>query len=74
MAAESETALVSRKSLHWARDLDVGEQVVATDLVTLRPGTGMSPARLGSVVGARVVRPVHRGRAVTPADLEDARE
>jgi sialic acid synthase SpsE len=74
VAAEVETALVSRKSLHWARDLDAGDRIEATDLVALRPGTGLSPAWFGRVTGARVVRRVHGGSAVTQADLEDGRE
>jgi N-acetylneuraminate synthase len=74
VAAEAETARVSRKSLHWARDLVAGERVAAGDIAVLRPGTGMAPARLQSVVGARVARPTRRGRAVVAADLEDLRQ
>ena len=34
-------AKTSRKSLHYSRDLEVGNILGISDLVLLRPGTGM---------------------------------
>jgi len=52
----SELPLVAaaRKSLHVARDLAAGHRLVAQDLIALRPGTGISPARLEEMVGRPV--------------------
>jgi N,N'-diacetyllegionaminate synthase len=60
---------VGRKSLHWARDLEPGETVKPADLILLRPGTGLAPARLGDFPGRVVVRKVRRGDAIQPADI-----
>jgi N,N'-diacetyllegionaminate synthase len=68
--AELEVAAVARRSLHWARSLQVGDTIRATDLVALRPGTGMRPSELGRLVGRPTTRAVRTGAAVRPADVE----
>jgi sialic acid synthase SpsE len=40
-AGEESMAKTSRKSLHYSRDLEVGNVLGISDLVLLRPGTGM---------------------------------
>ncbi|HEY3523246.1 MAG TPA: N-acetylneuraminate synthase [Candidatus Limnocylindrales bacterium] len=70
VAAERETADVSRKSLHWARDLPSGASVGADDLVALRPGTGIAPSRRDGVIGARLSRNVRAGSVVQLDDIE----
>ncbi len=69
-AAELETAAVARKSLHWGRDLDGGTVVRAEHLVALRPGTGLSPARLRDLVGRRLARAVTAGARAASVDVE----
>ncbi len=68
--AELRVARVARRSLHWTRDLALGEVVAEEDLVALRPATGLSPARLRDVVGRRTARAVRAGAAATAGDLE----
>ena len=72
VAAEGAIAAVARRSLHWARSLAVGEPIAEADLVALRPGTGISPARQRELVGRRTARPVDAGALVEPADLAPA--
>ncbi len=67
---ELAVAAVARRSLHWARSLDAGEAVTEADLVAVRPGTGLPPARGRDLAGRRTARRVPAGRAVTPDDLE----
>jgi N,N'-diacetyllegionaminate synthase len=59
----------SRRSVHAARDLPVGKVLTDEDLVALRPGTGMSAARLPALVGRMVARPVRAGQRFAEEDL-----
>ena len=68
--AERNVAAVARRSLHWATTLEAGHVVTAADLVILRPGTGLRPARLDALVGRRTSRRVEGGTAVTTDDVE----
>jgi N,N'-diacetyllegionaminate synthase len=70
--AESEIAMVARKSLHWRRAVAVGEPITADDLVALRPGTGLPPTELEHVVGRSVAVPTTPGTLVTPDQLRPA--
>ena len=67
--AELEVAAVARKSLHSARDLAPGERISQEDLVALRPGTGISPAREDDVVGRVTARAVAAGDMLLPDAL-----
>jgi N-acetylneuraminate synthase/N,N'-diacetyllegionaminate synthase len=60
----------ARRSLHAVRDLAVGHVLVASDLIALRPGTGISPARLGEVVGRRLGKAVALGELLAEDHLE----
>jgi sialic acid synthase SpsE len=66
---EMELAAVARKSLHWSRALARGSVVTADDLVALRPGTGLPPARGHEVIGRRVVVATEPGRMVRLDDV-----
>jgi N,N'-diacetyllegionaminate synthase len=68
--AERAIAAVARKSLHWGGSLPAGTVVADGDVVAMRPGTGLVPGRLGSVVGRTTARAVRAGRAVDEADLD----
>jgi N-acetylneuraminate synthase/N,N'-diacetyllegionaminate synthase len=68
--AEQAIAAVARRSLHWRRSLEAGRRVADQDLVALRPGTGLSPAAWGDVVGRRTTRAVAADQLVVPEDLE----
>ena len=58
MPSELDTRRVARKSLVAARALKAGERVAAGDLLSKRPGTGISPAELPRVLGLRLTRDV----------------
>jgi N-acetylneuraminate synthase/N,N'-diacetyllegionaminate synthase len=69
MPSESDVRRVARRSLHAARDLAAGEPLAATDLVALRPGTGLTPASLRRMVGRPLARPVASGTMLEEAHL-----
>jgi N,N'-diacetyllegionaminate synthase len=68
--SELEIAAVARRSLHWSRSMRVGDTVAPDDVLALRPGTGLSPAHLGEVIGSQVIRPAAAGAVVRLDDLE----
>jgi N-acetylneuraminate synthase/N,N'-diacetyllegionaminate synthase len=69
-AAERAIAAVARRSLHWAHALPAGTVAASDHFVALRPGTGISPASIGSLVGRRTARAAESGAIVDPADFE----
>ena len=58
MPSEIDTRRVARKSLVAARPLREGERLAPGDVVSKRPGTGISPAELPRVLGLRLTRDV----------------
>jgi len=60
-ASELETATVARRSLVAARDIPAGVTLERDMVVMRRPGTGMSPAMLNTLIGRRTVRQIAAG-------------
>jgi N-acetylneuraminate synthase len=56
---------VARKSLVAARDLPAGTVLGREDLDVLRPGTGLSPAALPTVLGRRITRAIPHHTPIT---------
>ena len=69
VAAEREIMTVARRSLFAARDIPAGAVVTAEDLISLRPGNGISPARQGDVVGRTAARAIPAGTKLAAPDL-----
>ena len=60
-ASEIETAKIARRSLVAAHDIPAGA-ILERHMVTMRrPGTGMSPAMIETVLGRRVLRDIPAG-------------
>jgi N,N'-diacetyllegionaminate synthase len=53
-AGEADTARAARRSLTAARDISAGTLLTRGMIAVQRPGTGLSPAMLSSLVGRRV--------------------
>ena len=47
---------VARKSIHTARAIDVGEIIKEEDIISLRPGNGISPMEWDNVIGKKTDR------------------
>jgi len=67
--AEIDVARLVRRSVAAAADRPAGHVLTPEDLTLLRPGTGIPPRDLESVIGRRLARPVARGRVLTPEDF-----
>lgn len=68
-ASEIPLIAAARKSLHAAAALPAGHVLREQDLIALRPGTGMSPARIRAVVGRTLARAVAQGQLLAESDL-----
>ena len=69
--AEHGNRSASRRSLHATRDLQAGERLDASAVVSLRPATGIDPRRVSEVMGRRLVRLVAAGKPICAGDLAD---
>ena len=68
--AELETAAVARKSLHFRGYLPSGSVLREEHLVAMRPGTGISPACMGEILGKRLLRDAVEGTMLSMAMLK----
>lgn len=59
-----------RRSLYFVRDLPAGATITSDAVRSIRPGFGLAPKHLPSVIGKRVTKAVTRGTAVLPDCLE----
>lgn len=62
--SEAAVAQVARKSLVAAKDIPTGTKITADLLVLRRPGTGLPPGMLASVVGRTARRDIKAGTVV----------
>jgi N,N'-diacetyllegionaminate synthase len=69
-ASERENAMLVRRSVATAADLEAGVILTRAMLTALRPGTGIPAARIEDVIGRRLLRPVGRHELLDPADLD----
>lgn len=67
-AEEIAMRTVARKSLHWKNDLPASHVIGPDDLVALRPGDGLPPARIDQLLGSPLGRSVTGG---TQASIDD---
>lgn len=65
-ASEARIAAVARKSLVTARPIRSGEEIVNDMLVVRRPGTGLPPSALESLLGRRARRDIPAATLVSP--------
>jgi len=69
-ASELENLPIGRKSLHWRRSLTVDAVVSAGDLIALRPGSGIPPSEITSLLGKRLICAVEMGTIVRRNDFQ----
>ena len=68
--SEMSTRDVARKSLVWTRDMKAGEQILKEDICCKRPGTGLAPEMLQSVLGRRLIADCKGDTLVSPEAFE----
>ncbi|WP_461187154.1 N-acetylneuraminate synthase family protein [Arthrobacter sp. Z4-13] len=67
MPSEEANASLVRRSYHAARDIAAGAVITPGDVAILRPEGGLPPS--ARVLGAKAVRPITSGAALTSEDL-----
>ena len=68
-AEEENMAETSRKSLHYAKDMKSGFQLLREDFLLVRPGTGLPYSFLESVIYKKLSRDVSKFEIVTKEDF-----
>ena len=53
--SELKNMAIARKSIHLSKDMKKGELVHEEDLVMKRPGDGISPMKMGTVIGRKLL-------------------
>ncbi|MCC5943281.1 MAG: N-acetylneuraminate synthase [Balneolaceae bacterium] len=61
---------VARKSLHLKKSLKKGEMIKMEDIVSLRPGDGISPMQIDQVIGKQISRNLSEGSKISWSDLK----
>lgn len=67
--AEREIMTVARRSLFAARNIAAGAVVTEADLIALRPGDGISAARMDEMVGKAAASEIRAGTKIRLSDL-----
>jgi N-acetylneuraminate synthase len=70
LEGEEEQRLKMRRSLVVTRDVHRGEKLTANDIEAKRPGNGIPPADIGSVVGKTVTQDIPKGYQIKPENIE----
>ena len=70
MEAEIEQKKKMRRSIIAARDLKAGTVISADDLDAKRPGTGIAPSRMDSLIGKTLTRDVAFDEVFKEEDFE----
>jgi sialic acid synthase SpsE len=60
---------IARKSLHLKADLENNHVLKAEDLIALRPGDGISPMLIDSILGKKLVLNLPKGHKIQMNDL-----
>lgn len=67
--SEREIAAIARRSIYYAHDLPAGHVLELADFAFLRPAAGLSPARVGELLGRALTSRVTAGDPAMLADL-----
>lgn len=69
--SEKKNISIARKSIHLLKDLKKGETITEGSLIMLRPGDGISPVNIDSVIGKKVGRNLKAGHKIDYLDLKN---
>ncbi len=69
LLSEIGTRLLIRRSITAARDIPEGHFLRLDDLICVRPGKGISPFGIETVIGRRTLHPIQAGEAITQSRL-----
>jgi N,N'-diacetyllegionaminate synthase len=70
-SSEIKNKFVARKSIVAARNMEAGHVISEDDLTTKRPGSGISPMRLPTMIGKRLKKALNEDELLTPEHLSE---
>jgi len=68
--SELKNIIVARKSIHLNKKLLNGELIRECDLITLRPGDGISPMLIKNIIGKKIIRDLEVNHKLNWSDFE----
>ncbi len=68
--SEENTRRIARRSLVLVRDIPEGNEIEPDKLTALRPGTGIAPSLILSVIGRKAARDLKRGTVLKWEDIK----
>ncbi|MBD3627921.1 N-acetylneuraminate synthase [Cyclobacterium sp.] len=68
--SETKNRLIARKSLHLTKDIHRGIKLEMDDLISLRPGDGISPMLIDEVIGKKLKSDMCSGTKLSVNDFE----
>jgi N,N'-diacetyllegionaminate synthase len=69
-ASEKKNTEIARKSIHLAKDIKIGSVLNEDDLIIKRPGNGISPLLIESIVGCKVNKDLKADTLLALKDIE----
>jgi N,N'-diacetyllegionaminate synthase len=60
---------IARKSLHLSEDFEAGHTIMENDLISLRPGDGISPMEINSIIGRKLRNRLYENHKLQWSDL-----
>ena len=69
LSGEEEQRLKMRRSLVTTRNIKRGETLTQKDIVAKRPGDGISPNQINSIIGLKVNKDISKGYQIKKEDL-----
>lgn len=67
--SELKNKAIARKSIHLAKELPAGHLITDADLVMKRPGSGISPMQVASIIGRQLKQRLPSDHLIKPEDL-----
>lgn len=67
--SELKNIKVARKSIHLINDLKEGDQIKESNLIMVRPGDGISPMLIDTIIGKKVNKNLYSGHKLSQLDL-----
>lgn len=68
--SEKKNIVIARKSIHLSIDKKMGELITESDLDMLRPGDGISPMNMDSIIGKRINKALLAGHKLSLSDFD----
>jgi N,N'-diacetyllegionaminate synthase len=68
--SELKNKAIARKSIHLSKDLPAGHMLTGNELIMKRPGNGISPMQMSSVIGKKLLKAGTADQLLSLDDLE----